>query len=116
MYRGGHALGGASAKIRAVSQHAPRVIRAAAGKCLVRAGSPSITELEDLGVARASTASRIALMAAAITRQITEELKSTGRFAALNSAKTQADLNPRLTGACFDCGGAGLGDGANVIA
>jgi 2-methylisocitrate lyase-like PEP mutase family enzyme len=57
----------------------------------VRAGSPSVAELETLCVARASTASQIALMAAATTRQIAEELKSTGSFDALDPAMTQAD-------------------------
>jgi 2-methylisocitrate lyase-like PEP mutase family enzyme len=57
----------------------------------VRAGLPSVAELEALGVARASTASAIALMAAATTRQIAEQLKATGRFDALNPAMTQAD-------------------------
>ncbi len=57
----------------------------------VRAGLPSVAELEALGVARASTASQIALMAAATTRQMAEQLKATGRFDALNPAMTQAD-------------------------
>ncbi len=57
----------------------------------VRAGSPSVAELEALGVARASTASQIALMAATTTRQIAEELRTTARFDALNPAMTQAD-------------------------
>ncbi len=58
----------------------------------VRAGLPSVAELEALGVARASTASAIALMAAATTRQIADELKASGRFDALNPALAQADL------------------------
>jgi hypothetical protein len=45
-----------------------------------------------MGVARASTASQIALMAATVTRQVAEEIKSTGRFDALNPAVAQADL------------------------
>jgi 2-methylisocitrate lyase-like PEP mutase family enzyme len=57
----------------------------------VRAGSPSVAEFEAMGVARASTASQIALMAAAATRQIAEALKSNGRFDALDPAMTQAD-------------------------
>jgi len=57
----------------------------------VRAGSPSVAELEALGVARASTASALALMAASTIRQIAEELKASGRFDALNPAMTQAD-------------------------
>lgn len=58
----------------------------------VRAGSPSVAELEALGVARASTASQIALMAAAAMRQIAAELKSSGRFDALAPAISQADM------------------------
>jgi 2-methylisocitrate lyase-like PEP mutase family enzyme len=57
----------------------------------VRAGSPSVAELERLGVARASTASQIALMAAATMRDVAERLKATGSFDALNPAMTQAD-------------------------
>lgn len=57
----------------------------------VRAGSPSVAELEALGVARASTASQVALMAAAATRQVAEQLRATGNFDALNPAMTQAD-------------------------
>ena len=57
----------------------------------VRAGSPSVADLEALGVARASTASQVALMAAAVTRQVAEQLRATGNFDALNPAMTQAD-------------------------
>ena len=57
----------------------------------VRAGSPNVAELEALGVARASTASQIALMSATTMRQIAEQLRTTGRFDALNPAMTQAD-------------------------
>ena len=64
----------------------------------VRAGSPSVAELEALGVARASTASAVALMAASTIRQIAEELKTSGRFDALNPAMTQADTQRLFTG------------------
>jgi 2-methylisocitrate lyase-like PEP mutase family enzyme len=57
----------------------------------VRAGSPSVAELEALGVARASTASQIALMAMSMTRQIADDLNSTGRFDQLAPAMAQAD-------------------------
>jgi 2-methylisocitrate lyase-like PEP mutase family enzyme len=57
----------------------------------VRAGSPSVAELEALGVIRASTASAVALMAASTIRQVAEELKATGRFDSLNPAMTQSD-------------------------
>jgi 2-methylisocitrate lyase-like PEP mutase family enzyme len=58
----------------------------------VRAGSPSVAELEALGVIRASTASAVALMAVSTTRQVAEELKATGRFDALAPAMAQADV------------------------
>ena len=57
----------------------------------VRAGLPNVTELEALGVARASTASQVSLMAMATTRQIAEELRKTGSFDTLAPAMTQAD-------------------------
>jgi len=57
----------------------------------VRAGSPSVAELEALGIARASTASQIALMAMSMTRQIADELRTTGRFDQLAPAMAQAD-------------------------
>jgi 2-methylisocitrate lyase-like PEP mutase family enzyme len=57
----------------------------------VRAGSPSVAELEALGVVRASTASQVALMAMTTTRQIAQELRATGRFDALAPAMTQAE-------------------------
>lgn len=46
----------------------------------VRAGWPSLAELEALGVARVTTATAITLMALATTRQIAREIKATGRF------------------------------------
>jgi 2-methylisocitrate lyase-like PEP mutase family enzyme len=46
----------------------------------VRAGFPSVAELEALGVARVTTATQITLMALATTRQIAREIKTTGRF------------------------------------
>lgn len=57
----------------------------------VRAGHPSVAELEALGVARASTASQISLMAMAMTRQVAQELRQTGRFDALAPTITQAE-------------------------
>ena len=56
----------------------------------VRAGSPSVGELEALGVARASTATAVTLMAMAGIRQIAEELRESGRFDALASPITHA--------------------------
>lgn len=64
----------------------------------VRAGSPSVAELEALGVARASTASQVALMAMSATRQIAEELRTTGRFDKLSPAVAQADVQRLFTG------------------
>lgn len=46
----------------------------------VRAGSPSVAELEALGVARASTASQVALMAMSLTRQVADDARASGRF------------------------------------
>lgn len=57
----------------------------------IRAGSPSVAELEALGVARASTASQIALLSASVTRQVAEAIKATGRFDALDPKMTQAE-------------------------
>jgi 2-methylisocitrate lyase-like PEP mutase family enzyme len=64
----------------------------------VRAGSPSVAELEALGVARASTASQVALMAMSMTRQIADELRATGRFDKLAPAMAQGDAQPLFTG------------------
>jgi 2-methylisocitrate lyase-like PEP mutase family enzyme len=64
----------------------------------VRAGSPSVAELEALGIIRASTASAVALIAASTIRQVAEELKANGRFDALNPAMTQADVQRLFTG------------------
>jgi 2-methylisocitrate lyase-like PEP mutase family enzyme len=63
----------------------------------VRAGLPDVAELEALGVARASTASAVSLMAIATTRQVAEELRRTGSFDILAPAVTQADAQ-RLFG------------------
>ena len=63
----------------------------------VRAGSPSVAELEALGVARASTASQVALMAMSMTRQVADELRATGRFDTLAPAMSQADAQRLFT-------------------
>src|SRR6266853_3606431 len=52
----------------------------------VRAGYPGVAELEALGVARVTTATQITLMALAATRQVAREVKTTGRFDAINPA------------------------------
>jgi 2-methylisocitrate lyase-like PEP mutase family enzyme len=64
----------------------------------VRAGLPSVAELEALGVARASTASQVALMAMSTTRQIADDLRATGRFDSLAPAMAQADAQRLFTG------------------
>lgn len=63
----------------------------------IRAGLPNVAELEALGVARASTASQVSLMAMATTRQVAEELRKTGRFDALTATITQADAQRLFT-------------------
>jgi len=64
----------------------------------VRAGSPSVAELEALGVARASTASQVALIAMSMTRQVADELRTTGRFDILAPAMSQADAQRLFAG------------------
>jgi 2-methylisocitrate lyase-like PEP mutase family enzyme len=64
----------------------------------VRAGSPSVAELETLGVARASTASQIALMAMSMARQVADDLRATGKFDTLAPAMAQADAQRLFTG------------------
>jgi 2-methylisocitrate lyase-like PEP mutase family enzyme len=64
----------------------------------VRAGLPSVEEIEALGVARASTASQVALMAMSMTRQIADELRATGRFDKLAPAMAQTDAQRLFTG------------------
>jgi 2-methylisocitrate lyase-like PEP mutase family enzyme len=49
----------------------------------VRAGHPSVAELEALGVRRASTATAVTLMAADLIRNVASELRDTGRFDAV---------------------------------
>jgi 2-methylisocitrate lyase-like PEP mutase family enzyme len=63
----------------------------------VRAGSPNVAELEALGVARASTASQVALMAMSLARQIADELRMTGRFDKLAPAMMQAEAQRLFT-------------------
>ena len=63
----------------------------------IRAGLPNVAELEALGVARASTASQVSLMAMATTRQVAEELRKTDRFDALAPTITQADAQRLFT-------------------
>ena len=58
----------------------------------VRAGWPSVAELEALGVARVTTATAITLMALATTRQIAREIKATGRFDSINPAIAHPEM------------------------
>ena len=58
----------------------------------VRAGWPSVAELEALGVARVTTATQITLMALATTRQIAREIKTTGQFDAINPAIAHPEM------------------------
>jgi 2-methylisocitrate lyase-like PEP mutase family enzyme len=50
----------------------------------VRAGWPSVAELQALGVARVTTATQLTLVALAATREVAREIKATGRFDAIN--------------------------------
>jgi 2-methylisocitrate lyase-like PEP mutase family enzyme len=58
---------------------------------MVRAGLPGIAELEALGVARASTATALALAAMGVVRQVIEQMRVTHRFDALHPAMTHAE-------------------------
>jgi 2-methylisocitrate lyase-like PEP mutase family enzyme len=57
----------------------------------VRAGHPSVAELEALGVARASTATALPLMAMGLVREAAEQLRATQHFDAINPAMTHAE-------------------------
>ena len=52
----------------------------------VRAGWPSVVELQALGVARVTTATQLTLVALAAVRAVAREIKATGRFDAINPA------------------------------
>jgi 2-methylisocitrate lyase-like PEP mutase family enzyme len=58
---------------------------------MVRNGLPSVAELEALGVARASTATAMTLLAMGHIRQLAEELRATGRFDRIDPAITHAE-------------------------
>jgi 2-methylisocitrate lyase-like PEP mutase family enzyme len=58
----------------------------------VRAGFPSVAELEALGVARVTTATQLTLMALATTRQVAREIKATGRFDAIDPAIAHPEM------------------------
>jgi 2-methylisocitrate lyase-like PEP mutase family enzyme len=50
----------------------------------VRAGSPDVAELEQLGVARASTATAMTLVTMDVIREMAARLRGTGRFEAIS--------------------------------
>jgi len=52
----------------------------------VRAGWPSVAELEALGVARVTTATQLTLISLAAIREVAREIKATGKFDAINPA------------------------------
>jgi 2-methylisocitrate lyase-like PEP mutase family enzyme len=59
-------------------------------------GSPSIPELEKLGVARVSLGSSPMRAALGLLRRLAEELKSTGTYRSLEGAPSHADVNRML--------------------
>lgn len=63
---------------------------------LVGPGAPSIDELEDLGVARASLGSSLAAAAYAVVRRSTRELLDKGSYAGLAGGLTYGELNALL--------------------
>ncbi len=75
-----------------------RLVKALAApvNIMVRAGLPGIAELEALGVARASTATAMPLLAMGVVRQVAEQLRATHRFDALNPAMTHAEAQQLL--------------------
>jgi len=63
---------------------------------LAGAGSPSIPELEKLGVARVSLGSGPMRATLGVLRQIAEELKSSGTYSALQNAPSHSSVNQLL--------------------
>jgi 2-methylisocitrate lyase-like PEP mutase family enzyme len=59
-------------------------------------GSPSVPELERLGVARVSLGSALIRAALGLVRRMAEELKATGTYATLAGAPAHADVNRML--------------------
>ena len=64
---------------------------------MVRAGLPSVGELEALGVRRASTATALPLAAMGVVRQLIEQMRATHRFDALHPAMTHAEAQQLFT-------------------
>ena len=59
-------------------------------------GSPSVPELEKLGVARVSMGSSLVRAALGLVRKMAEELKTTGTYHTLEDAPPHADVNRML--------------------
>ena len=62
----------------------------------VRAGYPSVAELEALGVARVTTATQLTLAALDATRRVAREIKATGRFDAINPSIGHPEMQQLL--------------------
>jgi 2-methylisocitrate lyase-like PEP mutase family enzyme len=79
-----------------------RLVKAIAApvNIMVRAGLPSVAELESLGVARASTATAISLAAMSLVRDIARSLRETGRFDRLDAALSHAEAQRLFAGGC----------------
>lgn len=58
----------------------------------MRPGFPSVTELARLGVARASTATRFAILALSAVERAAKELREIGRFESPGAALTHSDV------------------------
>ena len=63
---------------------------------LAVAGTPPVTELERLGVARVSLGSGPMRATLGLLRRLAEELKTAGTYGALDSAVPYADVNKML--------------------
>jgi 2-methylisocitrate lyase-like PEP mutase family enzyme len=61
-------------------------------------GTPSITELEKLGVARVSVGSGPMRAALGLLRRLAEELKTSGTYTAMEGAVPYAEVNKLLGG------------------
>jgi 2-methylisocitrate lyase-like PEP mutase family enzyme len=59
-------------------------------------GSPSVPELEKLGVARVSLGSAPMRATLGLLRRMAEELKTTGTYSAIDGAPSHADVNRML--------------------
>jgi 2-methylisocitrate lyase-like PEP mutase family enzyme len=58
----------------------------------VRAGYPSVAELEALGVRRVTTATQLTLVALAAIRRVARDIKTTGRFDAIDPAISHPEM------------------------